>query len=174
MAITAFVVRVPSIDGVVADLRNRFDSTAVPGVPAHISVLVPFMDPGKVTAGVLAAAQQALCEVPSFEFKLGQVGRFPATAYLAPEPAAPFIAMTQALVRRFPAFPAYAGEFCDVVPHLTVAHGDSQQAAAAAGELKERMRSTGPIAARCTSVVLLENASGRWRPMHEFALPVSA
>lgn len=45
MAITAFVVRVPSAETVVAELRKRFDATVQHGVPAHISVLVPFMDP---------------------------------------------------------------------------------------------------------------------------------
>ena len=174
MPITAFVVRVPSAEGVVAELRNRFDSTVQVGVPAHISVLVPFMDPARVTSAVLAAAQEALSDVSSFGFTLRRVGRFPATAYLAPEPPAPFVAMTASLVRRFPQFPPYGGEHAGVIPHLTVAHGDAENATAAAGELEEKVRSSGPIEARCTSVVLLENSSGQWKEMHVFKLPTAA
>lgn len=174
MPITAFVVRVPSAEGFVAELRNRFDSTVQVGVPAHISVLVPFMDPAGITSAVLAAAQDALSDVASFEFTMRRVGRFPATAYLAPEPADPFVAMTASLVRRFPEFPPYGGEHAGVIPHLTVAHGSAENATAAAAELEEKMRSSGPIEARCTSVVLLENSTGNWREMHVFELPTTA
>lgn len=174
MPITAFAVRVPSAEGVVAALRNRFDSTVQPGVPAHISVLVPFMDPARITPGVLAAAQEALSEVSAFEFKLSRVGRFPVTTYLSPEPPAPFVSMTASLVRRFPGFPPYGGEHAGVIPHLTVAHGSAQNATTAAGLLEEKVRSSRPIEARCTSVVLLENSTGQWQEMHVFELPTSA
>lgn len=171
MAITAFVVRAPSAEAVVAELRRRYDPTVQHGVPAHISILVPFMEPGLVTPAVLAQAQKALMEVPSFEFILRRVGRFPTTTYLAPEPPTDFVAMTSALVRAFPAFPPYGGEHEDMIPHLTVAHGDAELAAVAAIELEEKLRTTGPITAKCTSVVLLENSTGRWKELRVFELP---
>ncbi|MDM7950859.1 2'-5' RNA ligase family protein [Hydrogenophaga sp.] len=174
MAITAFVVRVPSAEVIVTELRTRYDATFQQGVPAHITVLVPFMDPGQVTPAVLAQAREALMEVPSFEFSLRRVGRFPATAYLAPEPPSAFVALTSALVRAFPEFPPYGGEHASVIPHLTVAHGEAQSAALGALELEKKMRTTGPIAARCTSVVLIENSTGQWKELHVFDLPLSA
>lgn len=79
------------------------------------------MDPAHVTPAVLAKARAALMEVLAFEFTLRRLGRFPTTAYLAPEPPNPFVAMTSALVRTFPEFPPYGGEHASVVPHLTVA-----------------------------------------------------
>src|SRR5690606_26097675 len=123
MPITAFVVQVPSAEGLVSELRNRLDPTVQLGVPAHISILVPSMDPAHITPAVLAKAQAALMEIPSFEFELPRVGRFPTTTYLAPEPSEPFVAMTAALVRAFPEFPPYGGEHAEVIPHLTVSHG---------------------------------------------------
>lgn len=174
MSITAFVVRVPTAEGLVADLRNRFDSTVQLGVPAHISILVPFMDPARVTPAVLAMAQEALREVSPFDFTLRRVGRFPTTAYLAPEPPDPFVAMTASLFRTFPEFPPYSGEHTDVIPHLTVAHGNAESAAVAAAELEQQMRTAGPIQARCASVVLLENSTGRWKEFHLFKLVTPA
>lgn len=171
MSITAFVVRVPSAESVVADLRNRFDATAHLGVPAHISILVPFMAPDQVTAAVIAKAQEALDENPSFAFSLRRVGRFPATTYLEPDPPGPFVAMTASLVRAFPAFLPYGGEHAGVIPHLTVAHGDASAASLAAVELEEKVRLSGAIEATCTSVTLLENGTGRWQAMHIFDLP---
>ena len=173
MLITAFVVRVPSAECVVAELRNRFDSTAQLGVPAHVSILVPFMSPDRVTAAVLARAQEALNEIPSFAFSLRRVGHFPTTTYLEPDPPERFVAMTATLVRAFPAFPPYEGEHAEVIPHLTVAHGDAFSAGLAAVELQEKVRRSGAIETMCTSVTLLENSTGRWQAMHDFYLPKS-
>ncbi|MDO8905347.1 2'-5' RNA ligase family protein [Hydrogenophaga sp.] len=171
MPTTAFAVLVPSAESLVAELRERFDPTVKLGVPPHISILVPFMDPAHVTPAVLAKAQEALMEVPSFEFTLRRVGRFPTTTYLAPAPSAPFVAMTAALVRVFPEFPPYGGEHAEVIPHLTVADGDAERASLAALELEEKLRAAGQIkATACTSVVLLENSTGRWKEMNLFKL----
>lgn len=168
MPITAFAVLVPSAEDLVSELRERFDPTVKLGVSAHISILVPFMDPAHVTPAVLAKAQDALMEVPSFEFTLRRMGRFPTTTYLAPEPAGPFIAMTAALVRAFPEFPPYGGEHAEVIPHLTVADGDTERASLAALELGEKLRAAGHIDATCTSVVLLEYSTGLWKEIHAF------
>ena len=168
---TAFIVRVPEAEAHVASLRSRFDASVHLGVPAHITVLVPFMAPDQITPSVLAQLQATLSQVPSFAFSLSQVRRFPATAYLAPEPAEHFIALTEAVVRRFPEFPPFRGEHESIVPHLTVANGNASEAAVAAAELEAVIQSKGPISSFCSSVSLLENSSGFWREMHVFPLP---
>jgi predicted protein tyrosine phosphatase len=171
MAISAFAVKVPAAEPLVGDLRRRYDATVALGVPAHVTVLVPFMDPALITPEVLEHARQALNRTPSFDFSLGKVGRFPETAYLAPEPAAPFIEMTLALADAFPDFPPYGGEHEGVIPHLSVAHGNALDADAAAAELEARLLASGAVHANCTEVTLIENSSGRWQDMHVFRLP---
>lgn len=171
MAVSAFVVKVPAAEPLAGDLRRRYDASVALGVPAHITVLVPFMDPALATADVIERAARVLRRTPSFSFALGGVGRFPETAYLAPEPAAPFIAMTLALVQAFPGFPPYGGEHPSVVPHLSVAHGDARHAEEAVTELRARLHASGPVHAVCTEVTLIENTSGRWQDMHVFKLP---
>ncbi|MBT2336971.1 2'-5' RNA ligase family protein [Variovorax paradoxus] len=171
MAISAFVVKVPAAESLAGDLRRRYDPTVALGVPAHITVLVPFMDPSLITRAVLDRAQRVLERTTSFSFSLGKVGRFPETAYLAPEPAAPFIGMTLALAAAFPEFPPYGGEHTGVVPHLSVAHGSALDADAAAIELQARLLASGAVHASCTEVALIENSSGRWQDLHVFALP---
>lgn len=171
MAMSAFVVEVPEAESLVGDLRQRFDASASLGVPAHITVLYPFMSPEQITGSVLAAAEEALKVVSSFAFTLTGVGRFAETTYLAPIPSEPFVTLTASLVARFPAFKPYGGEHAGVVPHLTVAHGDQYSADTATLELEKRIHTRSPIQARCDSVVLLENSSGRWKPMHTYRLP---
>ncbi len=171
MAISAFAVKVPAAEPLAEDLRRQYDATVALGVPAHITVLVPFMDPALITPEILDRAQRALDRTPSFSFSLGKVGRFPGTTYLAPEPSKPFIAMTLALVEAFPEFPPYGGEHQGVIPHLTVAHGNALDADAAAAELQTRLFTLGAVHADCTEVALIENSSGRWQDFHIFHLP---
>jgi len=168
---TAFVVEVAAAESAVADLRSRFDATCHLGVPAHITVLFPFMPPDEITPDVLRQAESALSVVQSFEFSLRRVERFAVTTYLSPDPPDPFIALTTALVERFPKFRPYGGAYDGVVPHLTVAHGDAATAHFAAVELERRLSVRQAIRTCCNSVALLQNSSGRWRRMHVIDLP---
>jgi len=170
MAETAFIVRVPEAETMVGSLRERFDATVSLGVPAHITILAPFMPPEHITAAVLRQIQSALNVMPSFQFSLVGVGRFPTTAYLAPQPASVFISLTETLFRSFPAFPPFRGEHATVVPHLTVANGNAHDAGIAAAELETRLQANGPIHSACTAVALLENSTGSWEEMHVFTL----
>lgn len=176
MSVSAFVVKVPAAEPLVGGLRTRFDASCRLGAPAHITVLFPFMPAADITPAVIHQAQVALGEVASFSFSLGAIGRFmelrevPSTLFLAPDPPEPFVALTTALVRSFPMFRPYGGKHGDVVPHLTVAHGDASDVHAASIELKQRLRTSSLIPTACNAVVLLENASGRWREMHVFRL----
>jgi 2'-5' RNA ligase len=172
--ITALVARVPEAEPWVGTLREQFDGSASLGVPAHITVLAPFMPPEHVTAEVLRRIARVLGAAPSFSFELRKVGRFAATAYLAPEPATPFISLTRAMAAEFPEYPAYGGAHQDIVPHLTVADGDMGQADLAADRLAHVLHSDGPIYATCHSIALIENSSGRWKDLHVFALRSSA
>ena len=167
---TGFIVRVAQAETLVGDLRERFDVSAGPGMPAHITVLFPFMTADCIDAGVLQGIREALAGARAFRFTLASVARFAATAYLEPNPAEPFIDLTERLVRRFPEFPPFGGEFETIVPHLTAAHGDAEQAALAHAELLRRVAAGGAVRGLCDVVVLLENSSGLWRELHVFPL----
>jgi hypothetical protein len=61
--------------------------------------------------------------------------------YGVPEPDQPFIALIQALSRRFDVLP-YGGEHPDIVPHMTVASsGDAALIASIESEVTRRSRS---------------------------------
>lgn len=169
---SAFIVSVPEAEQLVGSLRARFDASARIGVPAHITVLVPFMPPERITPTVLRMAQLVLNRASAFAFSLAKVGRFPATAYLAPEPAEPFVGLTKALFQAFPEFPPFRGEHSSIVPHLTVATGNAAEAELAAAEVAALVQSHGAVKSTCRSIALLENSSGFWRQMHVFSLAV--
>src|SRR5712675_2883024 len=60
MAESALIVRVPAAEPHVSGLRARFDPAAALGVPAHVTVLYPFVPPDRITAAVLARVRAAI------------------------------------------------------------------------------------------------------------------
>jgi 2'-5' RNA ligase len=169
MSESAFAVNVPEAEPLVGALRERLDPSARLGVPAHITVLYPFMSPEKITKAVLGEIRQSLSPAGAFTYSLNRVARFPGALYLAPEPAMPFIALTQRLVAQFPAHQPYGGQHVRVVPHLTVAQAGEAEHDLVEPRLAAAL-SGAEIRARCSEVVLIENSSGLWKPMHTFAL----
>jgi hypothetical protein len=116
----------------------------------------------------LQTAAAAIAVHEQFAFQLRAIGHFPAAAYLKPEPAAAFIALS--LARAFPQFPPYGGEFENIVPHLTVVKGNLAMAAQCLDNLAARLATHGPISSTCATVTLIENSSGHWKSLREFAL----
>lgn len=119
---SALIVPVPQAESVVQGFRARFDPAAPLGVPAHISVLYPFLVPEALDQSIVDELGAIFAGVPPFPFTLGSVARFPDVVYLAPHPAEPFSRLTAAIATRWPQTPPYGGRCDDTVPHLTVAH----------------------------------------------------
>jgi len=170
---TALICRVPEAERYIARYRQRFDPSARRNVPAHVTVLYPFMSPQDIDDEVLERLAQIARAVPSFEYRLAETRRFPVALYLAPQPDDSFAALTDGVHRAFPDFPPFEGKFDTVVPHVTVAHADEPQLCEIEVELRIALASGGVVKARCSEMVLIENSSGRWEEMRCFALGAS-
>ncbi len=166
---TALICRVPEAERYIAHHRQRFDPSARRNVPAHVTILYPFMAPSLIDAEVLGALAGIASSVPCFSYRLAKTERFPVALYLAPEPAGPFSALTDGVFGAFPDYPPFDGKFDTVVPHVTVAHGDEPLLCEIEVELRIALPGSG-LQARCSELVLIENSSGRWEQMHVFAL----
>jgi 2'-5' RNA ligase len=119
---SALLVPVPEAEPCVRQHRFRHDSVALRGVPAHVTILFPFMPPSALTEETTRAVRDVLAPFSAFAFDLARLERFPDGAmYLAPDPPEPFVRLTEAFADRFPAYPPYGGAHPDVIPHLTVA-----------------------------------------------------
>lgn len=171
MSQSALVVVVPEAEPLVGALRTRCDPSALIGVPAHITVLFPFIPAERLTADIPEKLRTIVGSFVEFEFRLEEIGRFSRTTYLAPERPEPFTAMTAALAREFPAYPPYEGRFPTSIPHLTIADQNEEFAEAAAVALAEARSRFGGVQATCRAVVLLENShGGHWRDYDSFML----
>jgi 2'-5' RNA ligase superfamily len=126
-------------------------------LPPHVTVMVPC--PGDV-----AAFDEALAPFESFDVTFTRLERFPEIIWLAPEPAEPFVAMTEAMVDRFPDHPPYGGVHDRIVPHLTVSQARLDETQAVVEPLL-------PLHARADTVVLYRHVSGEhWDAVHTFDL----
>ena len=166
---TALICRVPEAERYIARYRERYDPSARRNVPAHVTILYPFVPLAQIDDGVLARLHEIAGGIPSFDYRLAQTRRFPVALYLAPDPDASFAALTDAVWRAFPDHPPFEGKFDVVVPHVTVAHGDEPQLCEIEVELRIALPATG-VKARCHEMVLIQNSSGRWEQLHAFAL----
>jgi 2'-5' RNA ligase len=166
---TALICRVPEAEAFVARYRERYDPSARRNVPAHVTILYPFMAPDLIDADVFARLAGIAAAVPCFDYRLQRTQRFPVALYLDPDPAAPFAALTDGVFRAFPDYPPFDGKFDSVVPHVTVAHGDEPLLCEIEVELRIALPGAG-VRARCSELVLIENATGRWEPLRVFPL----
>jgi 2'-5' RNA ligase len=167
---SALLVIVAEAEAAVGAHRAVLDSAAAKGVPAHITVLYPFVPPDLIDETVLAAVQKTVLTVPRFDAELARVAWFgDLVAYLEPTPGEPFRALIAALCQRFPECPPYGGAFADVVPHLTIGHDAGRDVLAAAGaDIEPHL----PIRIRVESVRLMAGteAAGSWHTLAEFPL----
>ncbi len=161
---SAIVVPIELPAALEAIRRDHVDNARL-GVPAHVTVLFPFVPAGSIARADIERAGAAIASTAAFDVEFRTVTSFDpiptkeGVVWLAPEPAAAFIAMTKALGAAFPDYLPYDGLHDTVIPHLTLANVDVDVAdltAAARPELPFRERVE-------AAVLLVEDEAGRWR-----------
>jgi hypothetical protein len=173
---SALLVAVPEAEPAVGEHRARLDPSARDGVPAHLTVLYPFLPPAAIHDAVLASLHRLFAGFAPFDVTLDRVSWFGAdVVWLAPRDDGPFRALTGAAFAAFPGCPPYGGGYADVIPHLTVGDGgDPAQMRAAA----EAVRGHLPVEASVTEVTLMTGPApgnpttppGQWRTRAAFPL----
>jgi len=162
---SAILVPVPEAEPAVGHLRARLDRSAGQGVPAHVTVLYPFMPPTQITAAVLSGVAAAVATVPAFDCRFARTAWFgDNVVWLAPEPDGPFRALTAAVHAAFPEYPPFGGQHAEVIPHLTVGDG-SAGGLAALRAAEAEVRSALPVRTGVGSAWLMTGtrAPGSWR-----------
>jgi 2'-5' RNA ligase len=166
---TALVVVVAEAETTVAHLRLQLDPVARLGVPAHVTVLFPFMPPSEIHDDVMVRLAALFRTVPAFTHNFVRSAWFgDEVLWLASDAAQVFRSLTRLVWTAFPAYPPYEGQFDEVVPHLTIAdHGPPGEMQAAERTVQPHL----PITAITRAVTLMaEQPSGRWEAAESFAL----
>lgn len=164
---SAVLIPVPQADSVVGRWRYEHDPVASAGVPAHVTLVVPWLPPERITEEDLAELQEELADVHAFDFTLARIDWFGRRVlWLAPEPAEPFLKLTHRLAERFHT-PPWEGEFDEVIPHLTVAHAsDGAELVPVAADVATRL----PVRCRAEEIWVMIGGGGRWELRHRMRL----
>jgi len=157
---SAIIVPVPAAEDLVGSWRAEHDPVATVGVPAHITLIVPWLPPDEISQDDLDELAEVLAAFAAFDFDLDAVGWFGRRVlWLAPNPAEPFRTLTAALVERF-ATPPWEDEFDEVIPHLTVAHAsDGSELSKVADALVPGL----PLRCRAEEIWVMSGDGQRWR-----------
>jgi 2'-5' RNA ligase len=165
---SAIVARVP-VPRMLEQARRRWDWAAGVGVPAHVTILFPFLPVRRLGPGDRRELAAIAATEEPFVVRFRRIGRFPGVVYLAPEPSAPFTRLTAAVGARYPDFPPYGGAFDEVIPHLTVA----ESAEAPLDDIAAEARGTLPFERRVSALeVIVEGGDGRWHTRWRLPLGV--
>jgi 2'-5' RNA ligase len=164
---SAILVPVPEAEDLVGRFRLDHDPVAAAGVPAHITLVVPWLPPAEIDSDSLDELDGQLAEVSSFPFRLTSVGWFARKVlWLAPEPAEPFVRLTWSLAEHF-STPPWDDEFDEVVPHLTIGHAsDGVELAPVAKALVRRL----PLDCVAKEVWVMVGDGTRWQVRHQVPL----
>jgi len=166
---SALIVPVPEAEGLVGAWRERYDDSARTGVPAHVTLLYPFLPPEEITPFDLQRLSALFETTPSRRYQFVAVRRFSrGVLYLAPEPETFLREMTRRIWTTYPHRPPYGGAFDEVIPHLTVAQAADQSVLDA---VEAQVAPGLPVTAHATEAwLMLQGDGGHWHAGHRFPL----
>jgi 2'-5' RNA ligase len=167
---SGLIIEVPEAEPAVSEPRSRMDGNARLGIPAHITVLFPFMPPAHIDDAVLRRLACVFAATPAFEHRLVRTSWFDEDVlWLAPEDDSPFRSLTESVHREFPDYAHFGGQYENVVPHLTIADRCPLEQMQSAEHLVEKHLPISCVAAG-VSLVVQRDASGAWTRSTSFAL----
>lgn len=165
---SGLVLVVPELEPFTDDVRATHDPAARAGMPPHVTLLYPFVPMPLFGPAHRAALAETAARFAPFDLRFSRIARFPQVLWLAPEPEAPVVALTQALCAAFPDYPPYGGQFDTVIPHVTLAQADEARLDALEPAVQARFAT--PVTTRVAAVSLFATRARRWREVERFPL----
>jgi 2'-5' RNA ligase len=156
-------------------LRRRRVGNAAVGVPAHVTLLHPFVEPGDLSPTVRRRLAGVAARHAAFDYVQAAFAEWPDAFYVSVNPPEPFKRLYRDLQAAFPDWPIYGWSAADTLefePHITIADRE--------GKLKPGVRedpvwSALPRPARAEAIDLIATRpDGRWRLVWRVPLGGSA
>jgi 2'-5' RNA ligase len=128
---TGLVIPVPAADALLAAVGARYPGTVREGVPAHVSLLYPFVTATELDEQVTNALSELLAKQAPMPVQFAECYRHDGFVALRPDPIDGLTELMSMTRRRWPDVVPYEGVYGDVEPHLTVAMRCSAETAVA-------------------------------------------
>lgn len=160
---TGVVIPVPEAQELLASVASRHPEAVRPGVPAHVSVLYPFLR--QFDDEVLAALRELFAGRSAIPVRFAECRRRGGFVHLRPSPDDQLRALTAEAMRRWPDVPPYEGKY-EPEPHLTLATNvPDDTATAIAREVAAEL----PVVAELSEAWLVVFDGERWTRRERFA-----
>jgi hypothetical protein len=164
---TGLVLPVPAAEDLLAAVGRRHPEAARDGVPAHVTVLFPFLRPEKIDGAVLRTLRELFEQHPPLPVRFTECRRRAEFVHLHPEPADGLRRLLDHARREWPDVIPYEGAYGEVEPHLTVSIRTSEDTA-------ERIHAESgrelPIEAELREGWLISSREQRWTVVERFPL----
>jgi 2'-5' RNA ligase len=170
---SAIVVELPELDAVIDEYRYVLDPSRRWGMPAHLTLLYPFVRPAKVDHAILSKLEEAAKGVIPFDAEFDDIGWFAhQVVWIAPSHPKQFESLILQVLDAFPECPPYGGAFDEVVPHVTIGEGGEVELLRAA---VDAIRPQLPLKSRVTSLSLMAGSTepGSWNVVERIALGIT-
>jgi 2'-5' RNA ligase len=166
---SALVVVVPEAESVAGPWRARLDPSAGQGVPAHVTILYPFVPPAQLDEHLFAAVEELFRAFGAFEYELDEVRWFGEdVVWLSPSPVEPFLRLLDLAYKRWPQYPPYGRLDLVPTPHVTLGQGAAMAEMVSAAEA---VSPSLPIRARAAEISLLASrGEPPWERVRSFPL----
>lgn len=150
-------------------IRRRSIADTADGVPAHLTMLYPFIEGSDLDGGVRRSIAAIARRHRPFDYRLVELRRWPDTIYVAVDPVEPFVRLQADLAAAFPDHPIYGQPAVfQFVPHVSVVEGPRL---ASAVDRTPPDRLGLPAPARATSLELIASGpTGRWKTVWRIPL----
>jgi 2'-5' RNA ligase len=163
---TALTVLVPEANEIVGPWRDRYDPPAGEGMPAHVTVLYPFVRESKIDPTVLELIASLSSRHDPFQVTFRRFGHFPEVLWLDPE-SQNFVELLHDARRTWPNCLPYGRSDLQVIPHLTITDGANLSAQA---EAEEDVKLQLPLTAEIGALSLMAFDGKRWCERQQFTL----
>lgn len=168
---SAVIVQV-ALPAKLAAQRGAADRMARRGVPAHVTILFPFLHVDELAEPVRSTLAGIAADATPLTARFAHVERHDGTVWLLPADQRPFLDLTTAVAAAWPDHPPYEGIHDELIAHLTLVESPdagaldaAQDAAVAAGTFETRID---------TLTVIVEVAHDRWHPLWHLPLGTDA
>jgi 2'-5' RNA ligase len=162
---SALVILVPEAEPIVGEWRASLDPAAAEGMPAHVTVLYPFIPAPQIDDHVLDDIRHMCQRHKPIVVKFSAVGEFPGVVWLDPGSNECARLLEDARVT-WPDQLPYGRSDLKVVPHLTITDGaDANDAERAKASVRKQL----PFMARIESLALMAYDGLEWVIEQQFA-----
>jgi 2'-5' RNA ligase len=150
---SAILIPFPELDESVDEWREALDPSQVRGIPAHVTLLFPFVNPTELSSDLASDLGEYFSSIAALDVVFKSMAWFDdRVVYLEPSPAEAFVDMTRRLLAAYPSCRPYGGKFDEPIPHLTLGDGAPLESMRLA---EDAVREKLPIATRATEAWLM-------------------